>query len=201
MYNAPQRAKRLYLRRDPARGRRVPRQRRASCARSRRRAADQPGLAHPRRPPAESRRQPGLVRHAAEPRQRGERRDAGDPVGLHPPLQPRCDARRRCRSSTGWSTTPSPTTATSCGRRSATAHPTDLERAALADLAETLTRPDRRRRCRSDPDRRLRGRQAPPVPRTARLVRLPVSGAARPAGRPALRRLRRAVRHRRDRSR
>ena len=44
----------------------------------------------------------------------------------------------------------------------------------------------------------VRGRQAAPVPRTARLVRLPVPGAARPAGRSALRRLRRAVRHRRD---
>ena len=77
-------------------------------------------------------------------------------------------------------------------------HPTDLERAALADLAETLKGMDARRRCRSDPDHRLRGRQAASVPRTARLVRLPVSGAAGPAGRPALRRLHRAVRHRGD---
>ena len=45
---------------------------------------------------------------------------------------------RPCRSSTGWSTTPLPTTATSSARRNATAIPTDLERAALADLAETL---------------------------------------------------------------
>ena len=34
-------------------------------------------------------------------------------------------------------------------------HPTDLERAALADLAETLKGMDARRRCRSDPDHRL----------------------------------------------
>ena len=77
-------------------------------------------------------------------------------------------------------------------------HPTDIERAALADLAETLKGHGPGCRCRGDPERRLRGRQAPPVPRTARLVRLPVSGAARPAGGPALRRIHRALRHRRD---
>ena len=73
--------------------------------------------------------------------------------------------------------------------------PDATERAALEDLAATLADVAARRRCRNHPEHGLRGRQAPPLRRAARLVRLPVSGAARPAGRPALRRLRRALRH------
>ena len=143
------------FRRDPARGRRISRQRRQASSPVRRGAADQSGLAHPCRPPAEPRRQPGVVRHAAQPRQRGERRDARHPVGLHPPLQPR--TRR-------------PKTMPFLDRLVDHAiayyrdfvrpekryrHPTDTERAALADLAETLRGIDPGRRCRGDPDRRL----------------------------------------------
>ena len=143
--------------------------------------------------------QPGVLRHAAQPRQRGERRDAGHAVGLHPPLQPGGHARRPCRSSTGWWSTPSPTTGTSCARRSATAQPD-------ASRARGAAGPRARRcaACRPGADAeaiqnvRVRGRQAPPLPRPARLVRLPVSGAAGPAGGAALRRVRRAVWRRRD---
>ena len=122
----------------------------------------------------------------------------GHAVGLHPPLQPGRDARDACRSSTSWWTTRSPITATSSGRRNTTATRRTSNARRLADLAETLKGMDRGGRCGSDPEHRLRGGQAASVPRTARLVRLPVSGAAGPAGRSALRRLHRAVRHRRD---
>ena len=78
-------------------------------------------------------------------------------------------------------------------------HPTDTERTALTDLAETLRGVDAAdHRCRNHPEHRLRGRQAPPVPRTACLVRLPVPGAARPAGGTALRRVHRPVWRRRN---
>ena len=73
--------------------------------------------------------------------------------------------------------------------------PDATERAALEDLAATLAGAAADRRRRDHPERGLRGRQAPPVRRAAPLVRLPLPGAARPAGGPALRRLRRAVRH------
>ncbi len=73
--------------------------------------------------------------------------------------------------------------------------PDAMERAALEDLATALGTLPARRLGRGHPDRRVRSRQAAPVPRSAQLVRLPVSGSARPAGRPALRRLRRPVWH------
>ena len=138
MYNQPQRAKRLYFdvipravdeyianadkRPHPDRGR----------------TADQPGLAHPRRPPAEPRRQPDLLRHAAEPRQRGERRHAGHPVGLHPPLQPGRHARDAAVAGPAGRPRHRLLPATSSARRSASASPTPIERAALEDLAATL---------------------------------------------------------------
>ena len=79
MYNQPQRAKRLYFDVDPPRGGRIHRQPRQAAGRTRPR---QPGLAHPCRPRAQPRRQPDLVRHAAQPRQRGERRQPGHPWGF-----------------------------------------------------------------------------------------------------------------------
>ena len=58
------------------------------------RASPQPGLAHPRRPaaavpPADQ------LRHAAQPRERGERRGAGGALELRQPLRARCHARER----------------------------------------------------------------------------------------------------------
>ena len=117
MYNAAAARQAAVFRRDPARGGRIL----ANAAQAAGRRT--PRARRPTRPgtsmaaACRTTRQPGLVRHAAEPGQRGERRDAGDAVGLHPPLQPGRDARRRCRSSTGWSTTRSPTTGTSCARQ------------------------------------------------------------------------------------
>ena len=75
--------------------------------------------------------------------------------------------------------------------------PDAMERGALEDLAATLgTLPDSQRR--NHPERGVRGRQAPPLPRPSKLVQLPVSGPARTAGRSALRRVRRAVWHSRN---
>ena len=93
MYNQPQRAKRLYFDVIPravdeylGNAARLLTQTGGGTSR-------QPRLAHPRRPAAQPCRQPGVVRHAAEPGQRGERRDAGHAVGLHPPLQSRRQPR------------------------------------------------------------------------------------------------------------
>ena len=93
MYNAPQRAKRLYFDVIPQ----AVDEYLANAAKARAPA----GRTTRRTNPAwhihggacRRTRDPGLVRHAAQPRQRGERRDAGHPVGLHPPLQPRRAAR------------------------------------------------------------------------------------------------------------
>ena len=138
MFNAPQRAKRLYFDVIP----RAVDEYLANAARLADAAAGgadaQSGLAHPRRPSAEPWRQPGLVRHAAQPRLGGERRHAGDPVGLHPPLQPGRDARRRMPFLDRLVDHAIAYYRDFVRPEKRYRHPTDLEREALADLAETL---------------------------------------------------------------
>ena len=182
------------FRRDPARGGRIHRQRRPRPRPDRGGAADQPRLAHPWRP---------LPNHAGSPISFAMLLNLASVVNADTPdilwgfirrYYP--DATPRpSRCSPAWSTTPSPTTRTSSARQKRYRQPDATERAALEDLAATLAALPPARRRRDHPERGLRSRQAPPLRRAARLVRLPVSGAARPAGRPALRRLRRAVRH------
>ena len=178
------------FRRHPARGRRICRQPGQAAGAA---GAGQSGLAHPCRPPAEPCRQPDLLRHAAQPRQRGERRHAGHPVGLHPALRP----GRQPGNAAAARPPRRPRRRLLPRLRPAEKH----YRAARRDGARRAGGPRRDagraagQHRRDDPERGVRGRQAPPVPRSAQLVRLPVPGAAGPAGRSALRRLRRAVRH------
>ena len=121
MFNQPQRAKRLYFDVIPKAVDEYLANALKAHAPAGERPRHQPGLAHPCRPRAAGGGEPAVVRHAAQPRQRGERGDAGNPVGLHPPLQPRRRRPRRCRSSPGWWNTRWPITATSCVPRNVSA--------------------------------------------------------------------------------
>ena len=116
MFNQPQRAKRLYFDVIP----RAVDEYLANAARAHGQAeADRPvnpaWHIHAGSVPQDS-ALAAVVRHAAEPGQRGERRDARHPVGLHPPLQPGTPRPRTCRSWPGWWNTRSPTIAISCAR-------------------------------------------------------------------------------------
>ncbi len=72
--------------------------------------------------------------------------------------------------------------------------PNEIERAALAELLAYLETRAGECRCRDPPDRGLRDRQAPSVPRAARLVQGALRSAAGPGPGAALRLLHRALR-------
>ena len=94
---------------------------------------------HDGQPPVDDRLPAGPdLRHAAQPRQRRQRRRAGGALGLHRPLRAGRHARRPRRGSRHWSSTRSPTTGTSCGRPGRYRAPTDQERAALEELRDWL---------------------------------------------------------------
>ncbi len=138
MYNQPQRAKRLYFDVIPRAVDEYIANAGKALTQQRRRTADQPGLAHPCRADAELGGQPDLFRHAAQPRQRGERGQRRTCSGASSAATSRTRTPRPSRCWPGWSITRSPTTRISSARRSSYRQPDANERAALTDLAETL---------------------------------------------------------------
>ena len=207
MYNQPQRAKRLYFDVIPrAVDEYIANVERAAHGRGRGRSwPTRPGTSM-RGQRARTRRQPDLAsRMLLNLASVVNAEDAGHPVGLHPPLQPGRHAEtepflaRLVEHAVAYyrdfvraqETVPRARTRSSA--------------AALADLAETL-------RGTGPPDTPAETIQNAvyevgkrhPFPDAERLVRLPVSGAARPGGGPALRRvhrpLRRGADHRADRA-
>ena len=114
MYQQPAARQAALLRRDPARGRRLSRSARASCRpRSRPRQLENPVWhIHDGEPPASTRSRRQL-RHAAQPRERRERRRQGRAVGLHPPLRAGRHAGERALSRPPAAARGAPTTRTS----------------------------------------------------------------------------------------